>query len=178
LRAGRADARVVRIFNTYGPRMQPNDGRIVSNLLVQALSGTPMTIYGSGEQTRSFCFVTDLVAGLMALMDVDPNPGVPVNIGNPGEFTINELAEMIMTMVPTASEIVYRPLPTDDPQRRRPDISRAKELLGWEPRIALAEGLQQTADYFTSVLAEPSLRPKPVRAAVRSGLANALSIGA
>ncbi|RWX74991.1 SDR family oxidoreductase [Neorhizobium lilium] len=178
LRAGRTDARVVRIFNTYGPRMQPNDGRIVSNLLVQAISGSPLTIYGSGEQTRSFCFVTDLVAGLMALMDVDPNPGVPVNIGNPGEFTINELAEMVVAMVPTASEIVYRPLPMDDPQRRRPDISRAQQLLGWEPKIALAEGLQQTADWFISALAERGSRPKTVRAQQRPDLTKELSIGA
>jgi UDP-glucuronate decarboxylase len=177
LRAGRVDARVVRIFNTYGPRMQPNDGRIVSNLLVQALSGSPLTIYGSGEQTRSFCFVTDLVAGLLALMEVDPNPGVPVNIGNPSEFTINELAKTILTMVPTASEIVYRPLPKDDPQRRRPDIARAKELLGWEPKIPLAEGLQQTADYFASVLLEPTLRPMTARAEQRPGFSHALPIG-
>ena len=178
LRAGRTDARVVRIFNTYGPRMQPNDGRIVSNLLVQALSGDPLTIYGSGEQTRSFCFVTDLVAGLMALMDVNPNPGVPVNIGNPGEFTINELAEMILTMVPRASETVYRPLPTDDPQRRRPDISRAKELLGWEPKVPLSQGLQQTADYFASALVEPDLRSRSAMANSHPGLADALQIGA
>jgi UDP-glucuronate decarboxylase len=178
LRAGRTDARVVRIFNTYGPRMQPNDGRIVSNLLVQALSGNPLTIYGSGEQTRSFCFVSDLVAGLMALMDVNPNPGVPVNIGNPGEFTINELAEMVVAMVPTSSEIVYRPLPKDDPQRRRPDISRAKELLGWEPKVPLSDGLQQTADYFASVLVEPDLRATPPKAKPRSVLPEALRIGA
>jgi UDP-glucuronate decarboxylase len=178
LRAGRTDARVVRIFNTYGPRMQPNDGRIVSNLLVQALLGKPLTIYGSGEQTRSFCYVTDLVAGLISLMDVDPNPGAPINIGNPGEFTINELAEMILTMVPTASEIVYRPLPKDDPQRRRPVIARAKELLGWEPKVPLSQGLQQTADYFASALAEPDLRSKPARAKRRTGLADALPIGA
>jgi UDP-glucuronate decarboxylase len=177
LRAGRADARVVRIFNTYGPRMQPNDGRIVSNLLVQALLGKPLTIYGSGEQTRSFCYVTDLVAGLISLMDVDPNPGAPVNIGNPGEFTINELAEVILTMVPTASEIVYRPLPKDDPQRRRPDITRAKELLGWEPKVPLSEGLQQTADYFASALIEPDLGPKPARAKVCPGLPGAITIG-
>jgi UDP-glucuronate decarboxylase len=178
LRAGRTDARVVRIFNTYGPRMQPNDGRIVSNLLVQALLGKPLTIYGSGEQTRSFCYVTDLVAGLISLMDVDPNPGAPINIGNPGEFTINELAEMILTMVPTASEIVYRPLPKDDPQRRRPVIARAKELLRWEPKVPLSQGLQQTADYFASALAEPDLRSKPARAKPRTGLADALPIGA
>jgi UDP-glucuronate decarboxylase len=159
LRAGRVDARVVRIFNTYGPRMQPNDGRIISNLVVQALSGKPLTIYGSGEQTRSFCYVSDLVAGLIKLMDVDPNPGVPVNIGNPGEFTISELADMVLAMVPTSSGIVHKPLPKDDPQRRRPDISRAKELLGWEPRVPLAEGLRHTIDWFDATLPkrEPAL---------------------
>lgn len=177
-RTGRTDARVVRIFNTYGPRMQPNDGRIISNLLVQALSGDPLTIYGSGEQTRSFCFVTDLVAGLMALMDVDPNPGAPVNIGNPGEFTINELAAMILTMVPGKSEIVYRPLPTDDPQRRRPDIARAKALLDWEPKVPLSQGLQETADYFASVLFEPGLRATPSRDKPHPGITGALQIGA
>jgi UDP-glucuronate decarboxylase len=178
LRAGRVDARVVRIFNTYGPRMQPNDGRIVSNLLVQAISGMPLTIYGSGEQTRSFCYVSDLVAGLMALMEVDPNPGVPVNIGNPGEFTINELAEMVLAMVPTASKIVYRPLPKDDPQRRRPDISRAKELLGWEPKVPLAEGLQQTADWFVATLGERVARPKVNIVKQRPAVAEGFSLGA
>lgn len=156
LRAGRADARVVRIFNTYGPRMQPDDGRIISNLVVQALSGRPLTIYGSGSQTRSFCFVSDLVRGLIALMDVDPNPGMPVNIGNPGEFTIAALADMVLTMVPTKSEIVHKPLPKDDPQRRRPDVSRAKALLGWEPKVPLAEGLRQTIDWFCANLTEQS----------------------
>ena len=113
----------------------------------------------------------------MALMDVDPNPGAPVNIGNPGEFTINELAAMILTMVPGRSEIVYRPLPTDDPQRRRPDIARAKELLGWEPKVPLSQGLQQTADYFASVLVEPELRATPPRAKPRPGLTGVLQIG-
>jgi UDP-glucuronate decarboxylase len=178
LRAGKADARVARIFNTYGPRMQPNDGRIVSNLLVQAISGKPLTIYGSGEQTRSFCYVTDLVAGLMALMDVDPNPNVPVNIGNPGEFTINELAEMVLAMVPTSSKIVYKPLPKDDPQRRRPDISRAKDLLKWEPKVALAEGLQQTADWFTAALGEISSRRAPERVKRRPIVSESLPLGA
>lgn len=155
LRAGRVDARVARIFNTYGPRMQPDDGRIISNLLVQAIGGKPLTIYGTGEQTRSFCFVTDLVRGLMALMDVTVNPQVPVNIGNPGEFTINKLAAMVLAMVPTTSQVVHRPLPQDDPTRRRPDISRARELLGWQPKVPLSDGLRQTADWFAQSLGAP-----------------------
>jgi len=153
LRSGRVDARVVRIFNTYGPRMRPDDGRIVSNLIVQALRNEALTIYGSGEQTRSFCFVSDLVTGLVALMNVDPNPGAPVNIGNPGEFTISELAEMVLDMIPTRSRVVHKPLPVDDPQRRRPDISRARALLDWEPRVPLAEGLAQTIAWFSASLA-------------------------
>ena len=152
LRLGRVDARVVRIFNTYGPRMSPSDGRIVSNLIVQALKGEPMTIYGSGEQTRSFCFVSDLVAGLISLMNVEPNPGVPVNIGNPGEFTINELADLVLEMTGSSSPIVHRPLPVDDPQRRRPDISRARSVLGWEPTLTLAEGLALTIPWFADAL--------------------------
>ncbi|MBW9064376.1 SDR family oxidoreductase [Rhizobium herbae] len=152
VRADRVDARVARIFNTYGPRMQRHDGRIISNLLVQAISHEPLTIYGTGEQTRSFCFVSDLVAGLIALINVDPNPGAPVNLGNPGEFTVLELAEMVLLMVSTTSKIVHRPLPQDDPQRRRPDISRARALLGWEPKIHLSEGLRLTADWFHATL--------------------------
>lgn len=163
LRAGRVDARVARIFNTYGPRMQPSDGRIISNLLVQAILGKDLTIYGTGEQTRSFCFVADLVSGLMALMNVDPNPEGPVNLGNPGEFSINELARMVVEMVPTASRIVYRPLPQDDPQRRRPDISRAKAILGWEPTVPLSEGLRSTAAWFTATLGHSVPRAKTVR---------------
>ena len=154
LRAGRVDARVARIFNTYGPRMQANDGRIVSNLVVQALSGKPLTVYGSGMQTRSFCYVSDLVGGLMALMNVTPNPDVPVNLGNPDEFTINELAQMIGSMVPARTAIIYKPLPKDDPQRRRPDISRATELLDWQPTVPLAEGLGYTIDWFARSLGE------------------------
>ncbi|HEY9012613.1 MAG TPA: UDP-glucuronic acid decarboxylase family protein [Devosia sp.] len=152
-RARRVDARVARIFNTYGPRMRADDGRIVSNLIVQALQGEPLTIYGSGEQTRSFCYVSDLVAGLIALMERADNPRVPVNLGNPGEFTILELAEMVVAAIETSSKIVHRPLPADDPQRRRPDITRAQELLGWAPRIALAEGLVQTIGWFAADLA-------------------------
>ena len=149
LRAGRVDARVVRIFNTYGPRMQPDDGRIVSNLIVQALRGEPLTIYGTGRQTRSFCYVSDLVEGLKQLMNVDPNPCQPVNLGNPGEFTVSELAEMVLARVRTRSKIVHKPLPQDDPQRRRPDISKAKELLCWEPKVVLAEGLDRTVAWFS-----------------------------
>jgi UDP-glucuronate decarboxylase len=162
LRSGRVDARVVRIFNTYGPRMDPEDGRIVSNLIVQALRNEPLTVYGTGEQTRSFCYVSDLVEGLMALMNVDPNPGVPVNIGNPGEFTINELAEIVLAMVPTTSRVVHKPLPKDDPQRRRPDISRAKTVLGWEPTVPLSEGLERTIAWFRDSLDE---QPAPDQSA-------------
>ncbi|HEY8576022.1 MAG TPA: UDP-glucuronic acid decarboxylase family protein [Devosia sp.] len=166
LRAGRVDARVVRIFNTYGPRMSPEDGRIVSNLIVQALSGEPLTIYGTGEQTRSFCYVSDLVAGLISLMNVDPNPGAPVNIGNPGEFTIAELADLVLEMTGSTSPIVHRPLPVDDPQRRRPDITRAKQLLGWEPRIPLAQGLELTIPWFAQSLRDSQApRGKPIQPA-------------
>ena len=175
LRAGRVDARVARIFNTYGPRMQPNDGRIVSNLIVQSLSGLPLTIYGTGEQTRSFCFVSDLVEGLIRLMMVKPNPEMPVNLGNPGEFTINELARMVLDMVPNAAGITRGPLPKDDPQRRRPDISRAKELLQWEPTVSLAEGLRQTVDWFAANLpGDMATQPVPVHGQERA----ALGIGA
>lgn len=153
LRAGRADVRVARIFNTYGPRMQADDGRIVSNLIVQAILQQPLTIYGSGRQTRSFCYVSDLVRGLVSLMNVDPNPAKPVNLGNPGEFEIGELATMVLARIPTGSRIVYRPLPVDDPQRRRPDIRRARELLGWEPHVSLEKGLSATIAYFQAHLA-------------------------
>jgi UDP-glucuronate decarboxylase len=154
LRAGHVDVRVARIFNTYGPRMRADDGRIVSNLIVQALRNAPLTIYGDGTQTRSFCYVSDLVDGLIALMNVDPNPQTPVNLGNPGEFTMAELAEMVSAMVPTTSKILYEPLPVDDPRRRRPDIARARAVLGWEPRVPLAEGLGRTIAWFAQTLGE------------------------
>ncbi|GHD16435.1 UDP-glucuronic acid decarboxylase family protein [Tianweitania populi] len=154
LRLGRADVRVMRIFNTYGPRMDPDDGRIVSNLVVQALRGEPLTIYGTGEQTRSFCYVSDLIAGMMALMTVAENPKAPVNIGNPGEFTINELAKLVVEQTKTASQTVFKPLPVDDPTRRRPDISRAKALLGWEPTVPLEKGLRDTIAHFRERVAE------------------------
>lgn len=176
LRAGDVDARVVRIFNTYGPRMQPDDGRIVSNLIVQALRNKPLTIYGNGEQTRSFCYVSDLVDGLTRLMNVSPNPRLPVNLGNPREFTIAELAELVLAMVPTRSRIIHKPLPPDDPQRRRPDISRAKELLQWEPRVELEAGLAQTIGWFRATTGQKSLgRRVNRRAAI--GATTGLSIG-
>ena len=157
LRARRVDVRVARIFNTYGPRMQPDDGRIVSNLIVQALSRTPLTIYGSGEQTRSFCYVDDLVRGLLALGERPQTPDGPINLGNPDEFTINELAALVRRMIAADAELRYDELPTDDPRRRRPDIARAKALLDWEPHIPLAEGLNRTIEHFRGVRPPASL---------------------
>ncbi|MBX3176106.1 MAG: SDR family oxidoreductase [Candidatus Hydrogenedentes bacterium] len=145
------DIRVIRIFNTYGPRMQINDGRVVSNFVVQALRGEPITLYGDGSQTRSFCYYEDLIRGMMAMMDKDGFTG-PVNIGNPGEFTIRELAETVVRMTGSKSEIAYRPLPQNDPVRRKPDISLAKRELGWEPRISLEEGLKPTIAYFSNLV--------------------------
>ena len=155
LRAERAEVRVARIFNTYGPHMQCDDGRIVSNFICQALSDEPMTIYGSGEQTRSFCYVTDMIDGLMALMELAETPDGPVNIGNPGEYTILQLAELIRQAAPTSARPVFRPLPKDDPKRRRPDITRAKALLGWAPRVPLEEGLENTVLWFSQALRRP-----------------------
>jgi UDP-glucuronate decarboxylase len=149
-RAGRVDARVARIFNTYGPRMRADDGRIVSNLIVQALRDEPLTIYGTGEQTRSFCYVSDLVAGLLALMEAPPNPGGPVNLGNPGEFTILELAQMVIAATSSASSIEFQPLPVDDPQRRQPNVERAGRLLHWSPQVPLHDGLQRTIEWFAT----------------------------
>jgi dTDP-glucose 4,6-dehydratase len=140
------DVRIVRIFNTYGPRMRPHDGRVVSNFIVQALAGKPLTVYGDGSQTRSFCFVEDEVRGLVALLDSD-HVG-PVNIGNPNEFTVLELAQKVIDLTGSSSEIVFEPLPVDDPTQRRPDISLAKKVLGWEPRVPLEEGLRRTAEWF------------------------------
>ncbi|MGJ3263467.1 MAG: UDP-glucuronic acid decarboxylase family protein [Salinarimonas sp.] len=147
------DVRVARIFNTYGPRMRPDDGRIVSNLICQALSDRPLTIYGTGEQTRSFCYVDDMIEGLVRLMRVDPAPEGPINLGNPGEFTILELAEMVLDLVETSSRLVHEPLPTDDPQRRRPDVSRAEAHLGWRPTTPLSAGLPPTVDWFAGLAA-------------------------
>jgi dTDP-glucose 4,6-dehydratase len=144
------DVRIVRIFNTYGPRMRPSDGRVVSNFLMQALQGKPLTVYGEGKQTRSFCYVEDEVRGFLALLDSE-HVG-PINIGNPGEFTMLELADIVLEVTGSKSEIVFEPLPVDDPTQRRPDITLAKTLLGWEPTIDLREGLTRTAEYFKSVL--------------------------
>ncbi len=143
--------RVARIFNTYGDRMLANDGRVVSNFVVQALQGQPLTVYGDGSQTRSFCYVSDLVAGFLRLMESDCTE--PVNLGNPGEYTVGELAETIRQKINPALPIVYKPLPQDDPRRRRPDISRAKALLGWEPTVPLTEGLDKTIADFRERLA-------------------------
>ncbi|MDB6134122.1 MAG: NAD-dependent dehydratase [Verrucomicrobiales bacterium] len=141
------EIRVVRIFNTYGPRMLPDDGRVVSNFIVQALRGEDLTIYGSGSQTRSFCYVDDLIEGFLRLMEHDTLTG-PVNIGNPGEFTMLELAELILKKIGGPSKLTFRPLPADDPTQRKPDISLARKELDWEPRIPLDEGLELTIDYF------------------------------
>ena len=143
------DIRIVRIFNTYGPRMSPEDGRVVSNFIVQALRGEDITIYGDGSQTRSFCYYSDLIDGFVRLMEQDKLVG-PVNIGNPGEFTMLELAEKVIQLTGTQSRIVYEALPADDPKQRQPDIELAKTELGWEPRVSLDEGLVETIDYFRS----------------------------
>lgn len=156
-RQNNVDIRIARIFNTYGPRMLENDGRVVSNFIVQALRGKELTIYGRGEQTRSFCYVDDLIEGLIRLMNTDGIDG-PVNLGNPGEFTIRELADEVAKATGQEVKITYEPLPQDDPQQRKPDITRAKQLLGWEPTIALPEGLNRTVAYFKAraAAAEPS----------------------
>jgi dTDP-glucose 4,6-dehydratase len=144
------DVRIVRIFNTYGPRMRPEDGRVVSNFLTQALAGKPITIYGDGTQTRSFCYVDDEVRGIVALLDGDEIG--PVNIGNPEEYTVRELAEIVLEVTGSSSELVHEPLPVDDPTQRRPDISLARRALGWEPEVGLREGLTRTAEWFRAGL--------------------------
>lgn len=141
------DIRIARIFNTYGPRMHPNDGRVVSNFIVQALQKQPITLYGDGEQTRSFCYVDDLVDGLMKMMDQEKEIG-PINLGNPNEITMKELAKIILELTKSTSTITYQPLPADDPHRRQPDISLAKKVLHWQPTVSLEDGLQKTITYF------------------------------
>ena len=144
--------KVMRIFNTYGPRMQPDDGRVVSNFIVQALKGDPITLYGDGQQTRSFCYVDDLIEGMLRLMDSDQSITGPINIGNPVEFTMRELAELVIAITGSKSTLAFRPLPQDDPKQRRPDIAQARAKLGWEPKVALADGLKETVDYFRRTL--------------------------
>jgi UDP-glucuronate decarboxylase len=156
-RLGRADVRVARIFNTYGPKMREDDGRVVSNVICQALSGEDITVYGDGSQTRSFCYVSDLVAGLMRLMDSDVTDG-PVNLGNPLELTVCDLVDRVVQMTGSRARIAYLPLPIDDPRRRRPDISRARDRLGWQPRIGLQEGLEKTAAWFAEHLQRPAMQ--------------------
>ena len=148
-RAHGVDTRIVRIFNTYGPRMRPDDGRVISNFVVQALRGEPLTVYGGGSQTRSFCFVDDEIRGLVALLDSGAHD--PVNLGNPNEFTILELAEIVLDVTGSSSTIEHHPLPTDDPAQRKPDITRARQILGWEPHVDLRTGIEKTVEYFRSV---------------------------
>ncbi len=150
-RQNKVDIRVIRIFNTYGPKMHPQDGRVVSNFIIQALKGEDITIYGDGSQTRSFCYVDDLLDGMMAMMAQDSFVG-PVNLGNPHEFTIKELAEKVIDQTKSKSKIVNNPLPLDDPKQRKPDIALAKAKLNWEPKIALEQGLTKTIEYFKQIV--------------------------
>ena len=150
-RQSAVDIRVVRIFNTYGPRMHPNDGRVVSNFIVQALRGEPITLYGDGQQTRSFCYVDDLIEGMVRMMNQTQEIG-PMNLGNPSEFTIRELAELVLRLTESKSELVFRPLPADDPVRRQPDIAKARAALEWEPTVSLHDGLKETIAYFKKVI--------------------------
>ena len=145
------DIKVARLFNTYGPRMHPNDGRVVSNFVMSALHGRPITIYGEGQQTRSFCYVDDLIEALVRFMATDHDVTGPINLGNPGEFTMIELANLVLELTGSTSQLVHEPLPVDDPARRRPDITRAKETLGWEPTIPLREGLGRTIEHFRTL---------------------------
>jgi UDP-glucuronate decarboxylase len=159
------DIKVARIFNTYGPRMHPEDGRVVSNFIVQALTGKPITLYGDGGQTRSFCYVDDLIEGLVRLMDSPRELTGPINIGNPVETSVRELAELVLRLTGSRSEIVFKPLPHDDPLQRCPDITKARRHLDWEPRVALTRGLQQTIAHFEAVLAKGAARSVEPRAA-------------
>jgi dTDP-glucose 4,6-dehydratase len=164
------DTRIVRIFNTYGPRMRPRDGRVVSNFIVQALTGEPITIYGDGSQTRSFCYVDDEIEGIYRLYT--RGDAQPTNVGNPGEYNMKQLAEVIVELTGTKVPIVYQPLPQDDPKVRQPDITRAKAQLGWEPKVLLREGLARTIEYFRSLVGSERMAPRsqrPARSAVGSG---------
>jgi UDP-glucuronate decarboxylase len=162
-RQHKVQIKVARIFNTYGPRMQSNDGRVISNFIIQALNGEDITIYGDGSHTRSFCYVDDLIEGLMRLMKTADDWTGPVNLGSPDEFSIHALAERIVALTKSKSTIVYRPLPSDDPKRRQPDISLAKETLAWEPKVSLQEGLTKTIDFFATLIRGPRPRLMTVR---------------
>jgi UDP-glucuronate decarboxylase len=153
----------VRIFNTYGPRMHPNDGRVVSTFIVQALRGEPLTVFGDGQQTRSFCYVDDMIDALVKMMESGADVTGPINVGNPGEFTMLELAETVLRLTGSHSRLEFRPLPADDPKQRRPDIGRARDRLGWAPRVALVDGLVPTIAYFRELLgvSAPRVRPSP-----------------
>jgi UDP-glucuronate decarboxylase len=171
LRAGRADVRVARIFNTYGPRMHAEDGRVVSNLVVQAMKDEPLTVYGDGSQTRSFCYVSDLVDGLHRLMEIELRPDGPVNLGNPAEFTVRELAELVLDLTGSRSRMRFLPLPVDDPRRRRPDIGRAGSFLGWRPVTPLREGLLKTIRHFRETEIEGDAESTEARS-IRSSAAS------
>ena len=152
--------KIARIFNTYGPRMHPNDGRVVSNFIVQALKGEDITIYGAGEQTRSFCYVDDLIEGFVRLMGTADEVTGPVNLGNPGEFTIRQLAERVLKLTRSSSSLVFKPLPQDDPQQRQPDISKAMQILDWQPTVMLDQGLMKTIEYFDRLLSDEAAQNK------------------
>jgi len=151
-RQHRLEIKVMRIFNTYGPRMHPNDGRVVSNFIVQALRGEDITMFGSGEQTRSFCYVDDLIEAMVRMMATDGSLTGPINIGNPGEYSMLQLAETVVRLTQSKSKLIFKPLPSDDPKQRRPDISIAKSELGWEPRVSLEDGLAPTIAYFRQLI--------------------------
>jgi UDP-glucuronate decarboxylase len=167
VRQHKVAAKVTRIFNTYGPRMHPNDGRVVSNFVVQALSGRDITLYGDGAQTRSFCYVDDLVDGMMRMMATGRETTGPINLGNPNEFTIRELAELVLDLTSSKSKLVFEPLPSDDPKQRQPDIRKAKEILKWEPSIALRDGLVKTIGYFEDLLSQGDI-PQDIKSNRRS----------
>jgi len=161
-REHKLDTRIVRIFNTYGPRMQPHDGRVVTNFVVQALTGEPITLYGDGNQTRSFCYVDDEIDGIFRLFDRGDSQ--PTNIGNPTEFTMRQLADLVIELTGSKSSIVTRPLPSDDPKQRQPDITKARTQLGWEPKIQLREGLARTIEYFRPLIGSPRMKSRAQRA--------------
>ena len=154
-RQHRLEIKVMRIFNTYGPRMHPNDGRVVSNFIMQALRGGDITIYGDGQQSRSFCYVDDLIEGMLRLMDTSAEFTGPINIGNPGEFTMLQLAETVLRLTSSSSKLIFKPLPQDDPRQRKPDITLAQDKLAWQPRVALEDGLKETIVYFKKVIEHP-----------------------